>query len=158
MGAEFAAEPGTYFELQIEKPDFFLKIQFDFTPSVLDFAGEYQVLPENDYHIKRWTDNISGPCDRGAMAPCAMSTVRRGAVILARSKRIGAKEEDMFNGKTVWGKKPEVSAEMIRHDNLLCVFDVTFQMDGEKVVYRMCDYASAANKDLEDPRYFTLFV
>ena len=158
MGAEYSAEAGTYFELSIEKPDFFLKIQFDITPRILDFAGEYRVLPENDYHIKRWTDNIGGPCDRGAMVPHAMSTVRRGPAILARSKRVGSKEEDMFSGKTIWGKKPEISAEMIRHDNLLCACDVTFWMDGENVVYRMCDYASAANQDLGDPRYFTVFV
>lgn len=87
-----------------------------------------------------------------------MSTVRRGPIILARSKRVGAKEEDMFSGKTVWGQNAAASAVMIRHDNLLCACDVTFQTDSESVTYRMCDYASAANQDLEDPRYFTVFV
>ena len=158
MGAEYSAEAGTYFELPAQKPDFFLKLRFDITPRVLDFAGEYRNLPDNDYHVKRWIDNIGGPCDRGAMTTCAMSTVRRGPVILARSKRIGSKEADMFSSKTVWGKAPVVSSEMIRHDNLLCACDVTFQMNGEEVVYRMCDFASAANQDLEDPRYFTIFV
>lgn len=158
MGTEYTADAGTYFELPIEKSDFFLKIQFDITPKILDFAGEYRVLPENDYHIKRWTDNIGGPCDRGAMVSHPMSTVRRGPIILARSKRVGAKEEDMFSGKTVWGQNAAASAVMIRHDNLLCACDVTFQTDSESVTYRMCDYASAANQDLEDPRYFTVFV
>ncbi len=158
MGVEYSAEAGTYFELPAQKPDFFLKLRFDITPRVLDFAGEYRNLPDNDYHVKRWIDNINGPCDRGAMAPCAMSTVRRGPIILARSKRIGSKEEDMFSGKTIWGKAPVVSSEMIRRDNLLCVCDVTFRMNGEEVVYRMCDFASAANQDLEDPRYFTILV
>ena len=158
MGNEFSAQAGSYLKLPIEKPDFFLQIRFDITPRVLDFNGEFRVLPEDDYHIKRWIDNIGGPCDRGAMVPHPMSTVRRGPIILARSKRVGAKEDAMFSGNTVWGQNAAASAVMIRHDNLLCVCDVTFQTDSESVTYRMCDYASAANRDLEDPRYFTVFV
>lgn len=135
-----------------------IKIDFDMTPRVIPFGGEFVELPNTDYHVNRWIDPRGGVCDRGAMVKGAMCTVQRGPVVLARSKRIGASEADMFSGKTVYGKDAECTALPIRRNNLLAHCRVTFTADGETINYLMCDFASAANCDTFDPRYFTVFV
>jgi hypothetical protein len=64
----------------------------------------------------------------------------------------------MFDGVTVFGKERTCTAVPIRHDDLLGVFRVTLTCEGETREYIMCDYASAANRPVEDVRYFTVFV
>ena len=128
------------------------------TLHIRDFAGEYQELPDNDYHIKRWIDQRNGLCNRSVMLRHPMSTLQRGPLLLARTKRLGSDEESMFSQRTVWGKECEGSAVVVKHDHMLCACEVTLHTKDEDYTYLMCDYASAANRDLEDPHYFTVFV
>ena len=138
--------------------DLTLRLQFDMTPRVIDFAGEWRELPEGDYHVRRWSDDTGAPCNRAVMVPHPMAHIRRGPILLARSKRVFGKEEEMFDGVTVFGKERTCTAVPIRHDDLLGVFRVTLTCEGETREYIMCDYASAANRPVEDVRYFTVFV
>lgn len=157
-GKELELKCGEYNEVKLDSSDAIFRIRFDMTPRIYDFAGEYKVLPDDDYHIRRWTDDENGPCDRNAMVKHPMSTLRRGAVIYARSKHFGSSEEEMFSGKTVWGQNYTCVAEPQLHYGLLAGCRFTFEKDGESFSYQMCDYASAANKKLDDARYFTVFI
>ena len=64
----------------------------------------------------------------------------------------------MFSGDTVHGKNAACAAQMILHSRMLtaCRVQLTTE-DGEKE-YLMCDVASAANRALEDPKYFSMYV
>ncbi len=135
-----------------------IMVNFDMTPKVIPFGREFIDLPATDYHVHRWIDPRGGVCDRGAMVRGPMCTVQYGPVVLARSKKIGASEADMFCGKSVYGKDVECTAQPIRRNNLLAQCRVTLAADGEESTYLMCDFASAANCDTFDPRYFTVFV
>lgn len=135
-----------------------IRLRFDMTPRVIDFVHEFPNPPAADYHVQRWTDPNRGPCDRNAMVKHPMSILRRGALLYARSKRIGAVEEEMFSGKTICGKNAVVTAAATRHDFMLSACNVTVTVDGETVTFPMCDFASAANKHLDDARYFTVFI
>ena len=135
-----------------------VKVDFDMTPRVIPFGGEFKDLPMTDYHVNRWIDPRGGLCDRGAMVKGPMCTVQRGPVVLARSKKIGASEAEMFSGKTVYGKDVECTAQPIRRNNLLALCKLTLTVGGEECTYLMCDFASAANCDTFDPRYFTVFI
>ena len=112
--------------------------------------------------MQRWlgTKGTQSEVPRDIMLTRPMSTVRRGALILARSKKIGADEADMFSGETVWGRNVTASAEDVREEEgFLCRCRVVFRdPDGEERTYDMCDYASAGNFSSDDPRTFTLFV
>ncbi|MDD7740696.1 MAG: glycoside hydrolase family 127 protein, partial [Fusicatenibacter sp.] len=152
-------ECGSWFSLEHIKDGQVIRMKFDMTPHILDFSGVLQKdLPQEDYHIRRWMDPNDGLCNRELMVKQPMSIIQRGPVILARSKRIGSREEEMFGQKSVWGKKCSVSAQMLRHDRLLTLCRVAIQEPQGTDTMLMCDYASAANRDVEDARYFTIFV
>ena len=78
--------------------------------------------------------------------------------MLARTKKLGCTEQEMFSEETVCGKNAACTAQMILHSRMLTACRVTLTTgDGEKE-YLMCDVASAANKSLEDAKYFTMYV
>ena len=97
---------GNYFILMLTGEDQVIRLLFDMTPEIMDFSGEFREdLPTEDYHIQRWQDYNGGLCDRTLMVSHPMSVIRRGPVILARSKRVGCSEMDMFSGETVFGRE-----------------------------------------------------
>jgi len=149
---------GRYEAFTLTEEDTLIKIAFDMTARIVDFEGSYVDLPDTDYHRKRWVDTADGLCDRGAMVFGPMSTLTRGPLLFARSKRMLAKEEDMFSGKTVFGTGATCEAKVIRHDRMLSAIKVKISSDGEERELLMCDFASAANRELDDPRYFTVFI
>lgn len=158
-GEIYEVTSGEYYTLELKEADTVVRLRFDTSVEIIDFAGEFKVLPADDYHVRRWIDDNNGRCDREQMLKHPMSVLRRGPVILARSKRIGSKEEDMFSGKTVFGKSTRtVSAQNIRPDNTLCMARVNITADGRTENLIMCDYASASNISTNDVRYFTVFI
>ncbi len=155
----YTAVAGEYCVIDIKEENFVIRMNFDMTVEIIDFAYEYKALPDTDYHVWRWVDEFDGRCDKEMMTKCAMSVLRRGPVMLARSKRVGCKEEDMFSNETIFGKEGRrVEANPIRLDNTLCMVRVKLTADGETRDLIMCDYASAANRDLEDVKYFNLHI
>ena len=147
-----------YARITLKGEDTLMYITILHTPRLIDFAGEYQNLPENDYHVRRWCDSMLGVCDRSKMVKHPMSVIYYGPILLARSKRIGAKASDMFSGKTVCGKGAKLTLAPMRHDYLLAAFKVKLETEDETLEYTMCDYSSAGNSDLEEAEYFTVFV
>lgn len=153
------AKCGAWFVIPRTGEEQVIRLKFDMTPEIMDFRGEFKKdLPKEDYHIRRWQDANDGLCDRQMMLKHPMSVIRRGPVMLARSKRVGCREEEMFGGETVFGQECSISAQEIRHDRMLTLCRVTIQSPRKEYRYLMCDYASAANRDVEDVRYFTIFV
>ena len=150
---------GTYFTLPLSGEDQVIRVFFDMTPAIMDFSGAFRAdLPEDDYHIRRWQDTNGGLCDRAQMLTHPMSVIRRGPVMLARSKRVGCEAADMFSGETVFGKERIVTARNIRHDHMLTLCRVNIICGEKEYNYLMCDYASAANRDVEDIRYFNMYI
>ena len=149
---------GEYTPVTIDRADEVIQLGFDMTPRVLPFKGEFATLSDSDYHIQRWIDMRGGPCTRASMTKAPMCTLRRGPIILARSKKICSKEEDMFSGKTVFGKDVKCTAVAIRRDPTLSMCFVTFDDGVEENTFTMCDYASATNCETFDPFFFTVFI
>ena len=156
-GVKTKLKAGEYNGVVIESSETVLRISFDMSVRVCDFEGEYFEIPSTDYHRQRWCDS-NGLCDRGAMVYRPMSVLYRGPLLLARSKKIGSTEEEMFSDKTVWGKSAVASAVTLRHDSLLALCRVELQYDGKTEELLMCDYASAANLSTSDGRFFSVFV
>ena len=154
---------GGYETVILSGEDQVIRLRFDMTPEIIDFKGDtaslFGALDRRDYHVNRWCDAGVGMCDRTQMMPHPMSVIRRGPVMLARSKRLGSTEEEMFSGETVWGKERTVSVQPLRHDRFLSAVRVTVSCKlGKTYVYDMCDAASAANRDLEEVRFFTMYI
>ena len=79
-------------------------------------------------------------------------------MLLARSKFIGSTEEEMFSGETIYGKERTATAVVMRHDRMLCMCLISVNCGGEEKSYVMCDYASAANRETTDGRYFSVYL
>lgn len=164
-----AAHAGENLCLTLNKPDTVLRIFYDMTPEIIEVPCDYMRtgafcdLPKTDYHHQRWIDSGGGLCDRSVMLSHPMAVIRRGPLMLARSKRLGptadgCSTEEMFSGVTVCGKDAVCCASVIRHDRLLVCCRVTLTTKDGARDYVMCDYASAANRDAEDPKFFTMYV
>ncbi len=154
-----SAAPGEYAVFTAEKGDVSFRIIFDMTPRIYDFPYEFRRLDDSDYHVRRWCDTYGGFCDREVMVKHPMSCVFRGPLTLARSKRIGCSESEMFNGKTVHGTNAICSIRLATAiDTLLFAGYADFKVGDRTFTYRMCDYASACNFNSEDERFFTVHI
>ncbi len=158
LGDEFAIPCGEYYEIDLEPDTTIMKIRFDMTVEVI--KCEWQDIPDSDYHIHRWRDGVYGLCNKDCMLPCSKIALRRGPVILARSKKFGAKEEDMFSCDTLYGKKIEgiIAPHIPNNTGVLVSTRVMITADGEKHEYIMCDFASAGNVDSSDPKLFSIYL
>lgn len=158
LGDEFAIPCGEYYEIDLEPDTTIMKIRFDMTVEVI--KCEWQDIPDSDYHIHRWRDGMYGLCNKDCMLPCSKIALRRGPVILARSKKFGAKEEDMFSCDTLYGKKIEgiIAPHIPNNTGVLVSTRVMITADGEKHEYIMCDFASAGNVDSSDPKLFSIYL
>lgn len=161
-GSEIAASCGEYAEIRVSGTSGKINVKFDMTPEVLPYAGStenrFDALPYEDYHIRRWCDEHGGAANRTLMLKNPKSTVRRGALILARSKKLGAAKEEMFSQDTVFGKNCLSAATASEADGFLAKVHLSVVADGEEHTYEMCDYASCANLDLEDVYFFSVFI
>ncbi|MBQ6718036.1 MAG: glycoside hydrolase family 127 protein [Clostridia bacterium] len=158
LGDEVSIPCGEYYEIDLEPDTTIMKIRFDMTVEVINC--EWQELPDNDYHSFRWRDGMYGLCNKDCMLPCSKIVLRRGPVILARSKKFGAKEENMFSCDTLYGKKIEsiVAPHIPNNTGVLVSTRVMITADGEKHEYIMCDFASAGNIDSSDPKLFSIYL
>lgn len=158
LGDEVAIPCGEYYEVNLNPDTTIMKIRFDMTVEVINC--KWQELPDNDYHSFRWRDGMYGLCNKDCMLPCSKIVLRRGPVILARSKKFGAKEEDMFSIDTLYGKKIEsiVAPHIPNNTGVLVSTRVIITVDGEKKDYIMCDFASAGNIDSSDPKLFSIYL
>lgn len=149
---------GEYYEISLDSDTTILKVRFDMSVRVVEC--NYTPIPEDDYHLIRWIDGKYGICNKESMLSCSKIVLYRGPVILARSKKLGAVESDMFGNDTLFDKKiTEISAIHIpnNYDNLVTV-KVVITADGKKYEYFMCDFASAANIDSCDPKLFSVYL
>lgn len=151
---------GEYKQIVVPEGECLITVRFDMTPRIYDFKGEFKELADNDYHVARWIDPNGGFCNRSVMVTKPMSVVYRGPFLLARSKRLGCKEEDMFNGETVNGKNVACTARNVYFPApaVLSANLVTLNIDGVEKTYRMCDYSSACNFNCEDEKYFSIHI
>ena len=149
---------GDYYEVELNEDTTIMKIRFDMTTEVINC--EWSPIPDNDYHSFRWGDGTFGLCNKEMMLKCSKVVLRRGPVILARSKKFGAKEDDMFSLDTLYGKKIDsiIARPIINNIGVLVTLRVHITVDGEVKEYVLCDFASAANLDTNDPKFFSIYL
>ena len=158
VGEEIAIPCGEYFVVELGEGTTFMKMRFDMTTEVIE--RKWEPIPEGDYHLVRWVDSANGLCDRECMLKGSKIVLRRGPVILARSKRVCAKEEDMFSEESLYGKNITSLrvAYILNTTGVLSAYRVDIIADDKEYKYVMCDYASAANFDSNDPKYFSIYL
>lgn len=147
-----------YYEVELNEDTTIMKIRFDMSVEVINC--DWEPIPDGDYHSHRWGDGIYGLCNKDLMLKCSKVALRRGPVILARTKKFGAKEEDMFSLETLYGKKIDslIARPIINNNGVLVTVRLSVTVEGEEKEYIMCDYASAGNVDSNDPKLFSIYM
>ncbi len=155
---EIPVKCGEYYEVKLNPGTTILKIRFDMTVQVIE--RKWSPIPDGDYHLVRWVDSVYGVCNKESMLKSSKIVLRRGPVILARTKRFGAEESDMFTADSLYGKSvTKITAPQLKNNsNCLVVTRVNIAVDGKSNEYVMCDYASAANFESDDAKFFSIYL
>lgn len=155
---EIPVKCGEYYEVTLNPETTILKIRFDMSVEII--KREWSPIPEGDYHLIRWIDGVYGVCNKDSMLKGSKIVLRRGPVILARTKRFGAKEEDMFTTESFYNKNITgiVAPHLPNNSNCLVATRVFIAVDGKPEDFLMCDYASAANFDTDDGKFFSIYL
>lgn len=82
-------------------------------------------------------------------------TIVYGPVLLARSKFIGNTEDEMFASALPAGFQVKLSPEP--HPKTRCAWRAEISADGRRFATHVCDYASAGDAKIEDPKFFSVF-
>lgn len=163
-GTAYAPREGEYFEVELLPNSVAtVEIAYDRTPVLTEWKPAC-VQPETAYKPRRWCNltedsfGALGEMHYDQMIWDARCTLRVGPILLARSKKNGNTEAEMFETPSVAGKPCACTLRPVEDEGCQCRFDATLSTpDGERTT-RMCDYASAANRIVDDERYFSIWL
>jgi hypothetical protein len=159
-GNEIRARKGEYFTLTVAKGTYKIDVKFDIKAEIVDFPHEVNLDEFTPHDIYQFTEG-SNPFNikREAMIDKKMAKVMYGPILLTRSKACGNTEEEMFDGKTVCGKKYDLKVTPVPSKIASYAFDVEFTGEDETFTYTMCDYGTGTNFELsDDDAYFNIYV
>ena len=86
------------------------------------------------------------------------TVLRKGAILLCRSKLIGSTEEEMFGERRLDETYKCIDCKRIHTaENVNIEFMLTFSNGKDTLKYHVADYASATNMMTEDKRFFSIY-
>jgi hypothetical protein len=152
---------GAYYASEITDGTTVFDIDFDQTPHLQIFPHMPVDYGPDDFRSRRWTLDTSNPVSWIADADRVrqrMYTLQVGPLLLARSKRIGHTEAELFRSGSLCTPTTRVQVRPHPLPGVRCGFAVTLETDGRSIEMLLCDYASAANEILDDPRFFNIYL
>jgi len=152
---------GGYLSLDVTPGQTVLDVHFDLTPRLAIFPVEPVHYAPDDFRSQRWTLDATNPISYVPyedMVWQRMHTLQVGPLLLARSKKIGHTEQTLFSGRSLCtpGMACRVTPQPL--PGVCCGFLVALGDPDHLVRTVMCDYASAANDILDDPRSFCIYL
>lgn len=136
-----------------------LEIIFDDSVHVKQFAKPVPQYTAQDWQYRRWGAAADFEHALGrTFQRSARSTLQKGAILLCRSKLIGNTSEEMFDGNNLIDSSFKCTLEKCETDAAVqAMWKATFS-NGEKAFSTMvCDYAFAANMEIDDDEYFSIY-
>lgn len=156
-GREYNAESG-YFAIK-ETGNLKITAQFDNTLYINEWEKSVVRHEARDWEYAR----LSGPSQYERIIGRILidkprCLLRKGAVLLCRSKLIGNTGEEMFDPVFTVDKNTKCIIEKTKAaDDMLLTYKVTFNKNGEIFETKVCDYASAGNVMNEEKELFCVY-
>ena len=148
-----------YYEIMPECSELSFTVDFKSEPKLVTFDKEIQVLRDKSHwKFDRWlSDYAPGAPTPDLFVNENRITVTYGPLLLAKSKRLGNTEDDIFANEPV---SPSSRCTLMPIEHGACVnyaFSIEFENGGKTYRTKVCDFASAANEMLSDPRFFSIY-
>ena len=135
---------GDWFEIELPAGKSEIHLSFGRKLEILEHPAQKET---NGWFLERWKEPGMEELFREERG----STLVYGPLLLARSKWIGNTEEEMFGNPLPQGFSCKLTP--VESDAARCVYEADFG----SFKTRVCDYASAGNAILEDPRFFSIY-
>ena len=155
-GVESIAE-GEYFAVDLNGNTVAF-ITFDVTPKIIEMPEGLRQFEAGNRHINRWLEFGNGYMTEGDILKHPVCAVKKGVVLMARSKKAGYSGEEITTYNITSKADCKCEAVNIRHDGFMCLCRVKVTKGSEIYNYIMCDYASASDFYVLDNKYFTIYL
>ncbi len=140
-----------------------IQLKFDFTPRIIDnnlkeIVGGYQGIHQNN-SVTRWITYRKQFPQKEHMVTKPFATLRVGPLLLAKSKKVGSFESEIFSKKTVnkMGATCKLFPQVTDNTIGTWVARIT-KPNGEEILVRVCDLASAGDSiSYDDPLLYSIF-
>lgn len=152
---------GDYYKLTVGRGVSEITADFDFKAEIHDFPVAPGKISEDDFKVQRWIPygkpGVTVPAEY--MEKKMRSYITYGPILLAKSKKTGMAEAEIFCQDTVCGEN--VRAEAVYRgtaDNMMAEYDVEITGNGECRKIAMCAYATADDYESGDMRFFSIYI
>lgn len=157
-GVRYTPENGTYFAVDV-KSDLQIEVMFDNTPKVIE-RNSHPELGDLPWKEGKWLslepENTSAAQE--LFLRTSVSTIRKGAVLLCRTKLIGNSEEEIFSQHALTAEYKSVALKRLNTcQNVNLEYEIAFSNGEKELSYHVADYASGCNMILDDKKYFSIY-
>lgn len=153
---EYNPESG-YFAVLPTESKTVIEVEFDSSIKIIHIDA-HKELPEDEWKLKRWVSaNTPGEGDPAIFLYDNRCILQKGAVLLCRTKLIGNTEEEMFGNKLIDTSYKCTFTKSKPTEGVNVQLDITLENEYNKIVTKVCDYASGTNMIVDDMRYFSIY-
>ena len=150
-GKKVSGDQSDWFEVTLMSGHHEMSLQFD---RRLEIREHVRANQTSNWHQKRWE---SEDLDlNGMFRSERASTLVYGPLLLARSKYVGNREEEMFGPPLPSGVSCRLKP--VPRKEAWCAFEADFSCGEKSFQTTVCDYASSGNEKLLDtPGFFSIY-
>ena len=130
------------------------------TPKIFTFRGKITHHREDETRMYRRFLTRNHPCSSVSdelWLEERRCTVKRGPLLLCKTKFIGCTEEEIFGKKHLIDEGFSAVAEEIYRPDCFYCGTLTFTKGKRRFSVKVCDYASAGSEKLSDDTYFSIY-
>ena len=156
-GEAFNAESG-YFTLTPKSAKLVVEVEFDNSVEIKHIPATTEEKYD-PWKMDRWVSPYVKDCicTEDMFLKDGRCVLRKGAVLLCRSKLLGCTKEEMFDGELIDEGYSCKLVKAHRCEGVNIAFDATFIKDEKTINARLCDYASGTNMPFDDMFAFSIY-
>ena len=148
--------------LEVLASDLNCNITVDFNTNVKihEFNKEIQVFDNKSYwQFDRWISDYVKHCTvpKELFLNEKRCTVTFGPLLLAKCKRLGNSEEDIFSSAPIDASCSAKIKPISNNGKVNYAYEIEFSNEENMYKTTVCDYASSANEKLEDDKFFSIY-
>ena len=154
-----------FFDLTVTSPTCEISLEFDSSVTVTEVVS-HPTIGDLAWEKVRWISKsddthelykyLSADPDQYLRGRACI--IKKGAMLLCRSKLIGNTEDEMFGSPKLTPEYKCVKCERLTsHEGINAEFRLTLSNGSEMLEYTVCDYASGTNIMTEDKRLFSIY-